>query len=42
LEDITTKGKRSILDAKNVFAIGAKCPAMTQTVEVSMVYFPYF
>ena len=37
LEDTITKGKSSILDAKNVLASGVKCPAMTQTVEVSNV-----
>jgi len=36
-ERTTTKGKHSIVDAKNVLAIGVKCHAMTRIVAVSMV-----
>jgi len=36
-ESSTTTGKRSIGDAKNVLAIGVKCPAMTRIVAVSVV-----
>ena len=41
-ERTTTKGKNSILDAKNVLAIGVKCHAMTRIVAVSMVSDPCF
>ena len=36
-ERTTTMAKHSIVDAKNVLAIGVKCHAMTRIVAVSMV-----
>ena len=41
-ERTTTMAKHSIVDAKNVLAIGVKCHAMTRIVAVSMVSDPCF